>query len=154
MYYVITDTFYKRDVGGSCEVLIKPDLTVLETGKKGYYLGQPFMRAFITVLDYEKNTIGFANKKNNYGAEILGNLAPGPRRAYFKPIDEGKEDEELIPVDSTGRPIDNRIKPQPWKPDTTEASSSKSNPRTTLTLFIWFLVLGLSCTLCYSRYQK
>lgn len=125
MYYVIPEKYFTRDNNGSCEILIKPDLTVLESNMKGYYLGQPFLRAFITVFDYKKNTIGFANKRNNYGAEILGKNAPGPIRAYFKPIDEEKEDEELIPTDATGTPIDNKVQPKPWKPEETTSPAKK-----------------------------
>lgn len=36
----------------------------------GYILGTPFIQAFITVLDFEKNRVGFGTKINNHGAEI------------------------------------------------------------------------------------
>lgn len=41
----------------------------------GYILGTPFIRAFMIILDFHKNRIGFANKKRNYGAEITGDCA-------------------------------------------------------------------------------
>jgi len=56
----------------------------------------------MTIFNYDKNTIGFSNKIVNYGAEILGKNAPGPRRSYFHPIDEKEEDKDIIPVDNTG----------------------------------------------------
>ena len=43
----------------------------------GYILGTPFIRAFMIILDFHSNQIGFANKLKNYGAEITGEGAPG-----------------------------------------------------------------------------
>ena len=37
----------------------------------GYILGQPFLRAFMILLDFEANKIGLATKKRNFGAELL-----------------------------------------------------------------------------------
>ena len=77
--------------------------------KDEYILGQPFLRAFIVILDYEENTIGLANKINNNGAEILGEKAPGPHRKYYKirDFEKDEEDETFIPVDSNNIPTDN-----------------------------------------------
>lgn len=61
LYYNLPDTYYKRTEEGRCEILIRPNLNK-DGGVEGYELGQPFLRAFIIVLDYEDNTIGFANK--------------------------------------------------------------------------------------------
>ena len=49
----------------------------------GYILGQPFLRAFITVFNYQKNRIGIANKVHHFGAAILGKDAPGPQKPYY-----------------------------------------------------------------------
>jgi len=78
-------------------------------------LGQPFLRAFVVVLNYEKNTIGFANKQQSYGSEILGKNAPGPKRGYYEPKEyqDGDEDKDFIPVDESGIPTDDYV---PWKP--------------------------------------
>lgn len=46
-YYVIPDTYYMRTVDGRCEIQIKPNIN-----DDVYVLGQPFLRAFILVLDY------------------------------------------------------------------------------------------------------
>ena len=62
LYYVIPDTFYKRTIQGKCEILVQPNQQKSSESNNGYILGQPFLRAFITVFNYEKNTIGFANK--------------------------------------------------------------------------------------------
>jgi hypothetical protein len=79
-------------------------------------LGQPFLRAFVVVLNYEKNTIGFANKQSAYGSEILGKDAPGPKRSYYEPKeyqDDVNEGQDFIPVDETGQPTDDYV---PWSP--------------------------------------
>ena len=79
-------------------------------------MGQPFLRAFVVVLNYEKNTIGFANKQKSYGSEILGKDMPGPKRAYYQPKeyqDDKDEENDFIPVDDSGVPTDDYI---PWEP--------------------------------------
>ena len=78
-------------------------------------MGQPFLRAFVVVLNYEENTIGFANKQKSYGSEILGKNAPGPKRGYYEPKEyqDGDEDKDFIPVDESGVPTDDYV---PWKP--------------------------------------
>ena len=78
-------------------------------------MGQPFLRAYVVVLNYEKNTIGFANKIKNFGSEILGNGAPGPKRSYYEPKEYQDIDEEIdfIPVDDSGNPTDDY---RPWTP--------------------------------------
>ena len=43
----------------------------------GYILGTPFIRAFMVILDFHQNRIGFANKIRQYGAEITGDGSPG-----------------------------------------------------------------------------
>lgn len=43
----------------------------------GYILGTPFIRAFMVILDFHQNQIGFANKVRHFGAEITGEGAPG-----------------------------------------------------------------------------
>ena len=42
-----------------------------------FTLGNPFIRAFHQIFDYDDNKIGFANKVRNFGAEIVGDGAPG-----------------------------------------------------------------------------
>ena len=46
----------------------------------GYILGTPFIRAFMLILDFGTNKIGFANKIKNHGAEITGEGAPRDSR--------------------------------------------------------------------------
>jgi hypothetical protein len=61
MDYVIPQIYYARTIGQQCEILIKQNTEDGELSE-GYILGQPFLRAYVVVLNYEKNTIGFANK--------------------------------------------------------------------------------------------
>ena len=45
----------------------------------GYVLGLPFMQAFHVVFDYEKNRVGFGNKrKGRQGAFLYGIPDPKP----------------------------------------------------------------------------
>ena len=79
------------------------------------------------MLNYEKNTIGFANKINSYGAEILGKDAPGPKRGYYEPKEyQDGEDEEkdFIPVDDTGIPTDDYV---PWSPTQRKSDNDASH---------------------------
>ena len=106
----------------------------------------------MVVFNYDNNTIGFANKQRHFGAEILGSNAPGPRRSYFKPINEAEEDKDIIPVDDTGNPTDNYVPDQPWQPTPADTGSNRTNPKTTITIFIWSIVFLLIGFLCYLRY--
>jgi hypothetical protein len=69
--------YYTREVDGKCQLLIEMNQNHSDPN---YYLGGPFLRAFMVLLDMDKNRVGFANKVKNYGAEILGEGAPGPSR--------------------------------------------------------------------------
>ena len=84
MDYIIPSIYWARTINGQCEILFKLNTEKGELSE-GYILGQPFLRAYVVVLDYEKNTIGFANKIKSFGSEILGNGAPGPKRSYYEP---------------------------------------------------------------------
>lgn len=53
----------------------------------GYILGTPFIHAFMVVLDFENNRLGFANKIKGFGSEITGEGSPGPTRADVVPDD-------------------------------------------------------------------
>lgn len=108
----------------------------------------------MVIFNYDNNTIGFANKQRHFGAEILGQNAPGPRRPYFIPIDEAEEDKDFIDVDETGNPTDNWTPPQPWQPTPADTGSQRTIPKTTLTIVIWSIVLLFIGFLCYLRYQK
>jgi hypothetical protein len=114
MDYIIPPVYYSRTVDDShCEFLFAINNREEPETKDKYILGLPFLQAFMVVLDYEKNTIGLANKLNNLGAEILGADAPGPRRAYYTPrdFDEYERDETFIPVDEEGNAIDGWVRP-------------------------------------------
>ena len=114
MDYVIPPKYYTRDIEDKCEFLIAPNTNVDPEVRDKYILGQPFFRAFIVVFDYDDNSIGLANKIKNYGAEILGERAPGPRRKYYTPRDfeEEEREETFIPVDIEDNPTDNWHHPQ------------------------------------------
>ena len=72
---------------------------------KGYILGTPFIRAFMVILDFHQNRIGFANKVKNYGAEITG---PGA------PSGQSIQPDNPTPVDPNPvQPVD----PNPEQPD-------------------------------------
>jgi len=43
------------------------------------------MRAFHQIFNYEYNKIGFANKLRDFGAEIVGVGAPGPKQPWYNP---------------------------------------------------------------------
>ena len=53
------------------------------------------MRAFQNIFDFNKNQIGFGNKYNNYGSEIVGAGSPGGAKPWYTP---GKEDVKLHPT--------------------------------------------------------
>lgn len=67
---------------------------------RGYILGTPFIKAFMVILDFHNNRIGFANKIKNYGAEITGEGAP----KSTKIPDETKPDPQPTPEDP--EPVD------------------------------------------------
>ena len=61
--------YYTREVKGKCQLMIEMNQ---DHRDPNYYLGGPFLRAFMVLLDIDKNRIGFAKKVKNFGAEILG----------------------------------------------------------------------------------
>lgn len=113
MDYVIPPVYYSMTIDNQCEFLFAVNNHDETDLKDKYILGLPFLQAFIVVLDYEKNSIGLANKQNNLGAEILGANAPGPRRSYYtaRDFEEYERDETFIPVDVEGNPIDGWVRP-------------------------------------------
>ena len=123
---------------------------------EGYILGQPFLRAFVVVLNYEKNTIGFANKQKAYASEILGKDAPGPKRSYYEPKEyqEVDEDKDFIPVDETGQPTDDYV---PWSPKQRNTSEEAEHEKEMkiLNIGVWSLVIVLAvCLGCKYRKDK
>lgn len=92
--------YFTREIKGKCHLLIEKNS---DDQDANYYLGGPFLRAFMVLLDMDKNRVGFANKINNYGAEILGEGAPGPARPKNEHGLDRKEDPEDDDVhDNTG----------------------------------------------------
>jgi hypothetical protein len=88
--------------------------------------GTPFLRAFHIIVDYDDNRIGFANKRLNFGSEIVGERAPGNPRPWYR---FSKEDEPLkVPQ------LELKPDPTPLKNDTTApatpTSISTSKPST------------------------
>ena len=73
---------------------------------KGYILGTPFIRAFMIILDFHQNRIGFANKIKNYGAEITGEGAPSGPVIPPTPIDPVEPIDPVIPDVDPVEPID------------------------------------------------
>jgi hypothetical protein len=61
-----------------CRLLIRATETPAQI-----ILGTPFLRAFHTIVNYENNKIGFANKRKNFGSEIVGESAPGNPRPWY-----------------------------------------------------------------------
>jgi len=55
----------------------------------GYILGTPFLRAFLVLLDFKDNSIGFAVKMNHFGAFITDraedDIAPTLVRKRYDP---------------------------------------------------------------------
>lgn len=116
--FEIPPFLYTQTVDQRCEIMIEindetseklDDIETENDGKdyltsSGYILGTPFLRAFMILLDTERNKIGFANKINNFGAEILGEGAPGPARP--KNDHSEKHDDETIPDDNKPEIID------------------------------------------------
>lgn len=54
---------------------LKNDLITTNDGQEfestsSYILGAPFIQAFIVILEFENNRIGFANKIRNFGSKI------------------------------------------------------------------------------------
>jgi hypothetical protein len=152
MDYVIPSQYYSQTEDGQCHFLFEVNNDDQSDLKDKYIIGLPFLQAFIVVLDYEQNTVGFANKQNNLGAEILGAGAPGPNRDYYTPRDfeEYERDETFIPVDIDGNPTDGWVRPS----DTSKSSDYGLTPL--LTDVIWgFIVFMLIFLLCkYAKIQK
>jgi hypothetical protein len=108
------------------------------------------------VLNYEKNTVGFANKNNAYGAEILGKNAPGPKRSYYEPKEYEKDEDEtkdFIPVDDDGVPTDDYV---PWTPKQRSNAAAEVEHEKTMKMLnigVWSLVIVLAvCLGC--KYRK
>ena len=57
----------------------------------GYILGLPFVRSFMMFLDFERNTIGFATKLENYGAIITS------QKESSAPATSSASDSQLAP---------------------------------------------------------
>lgn len=82
MDFHIPQYFYTQDQGGKCQVMVEANQEsnserAVKTkdgedfvSSSGYILGTPFIQAFITVLDFENNRVGFGTKVYNHGAEI------------------------------------------------------------------------------------
>ena len=72
----------------------------------GYILGLPFVRSFMIFMDFDANQIGFATKKDNYGAFITSkredSAPPTPTADGDKKIDSDepfdKDHPEIKPV--------------------------------------------------------
>lgn len=153
MDYVIPPAYYTRTLETEeCEFLFSINNAEEPEIKDKYILGLPFLKAFVVVLDYEKNSIGLANKKNNLGAEILGANAPGPRRKYYTPRDfeEDEREETFIPVDGDGNPTDGWVRPA------AEPQSTDFKLTPLMTDIIWgFIVFMLIFLICkYAKLQK
>ena len=152
MDYVVPPVYYSQTVGGQCHFLFEVNDHEEVDLKDKYILGLPLLKAFIVVLDYEKNSIGLANKQNNLGAEILGANAPGPKRKYYTPRDfeEYERDETFIPVDIDGNPTDGWVRPSD------KSKSSEYGLTPLLTDVIWgFIVFMLIFLVCkYAKLQK
>lgn len=85
LYYRIPQIFYTETTQeGGCSFLFErndeyssdKDSIISDDGvadaasNNGYILGMPFVRAFMIYLDFDKNSVGFASKLENYGAII------------------------------------------------------------------------------------
>ena len=87
----------------------------------GYILGTPFLHAFMVILDFEQNRLGFSKKVRGYGSEITGEGAPGPVRT-----DKDPKEPETNPTDPATNPTDTDTNP-------TDTDSTPSDPDTTPT---------------------
>lgn len=108
--------YFTREIKGKCHLLLEKNS---DDQDPNFYLGGPFLRAFMVLLDMDKNRVGLANKNNNYGAEILGEGAPGPARPKNVHGLDRKEDPEDEDVhdntgDQTGTddPVDDTADPE------------------------------------------
>ena len=105
----IPPLYYSRKHGDGCIMLFEvnnedndiadPIRTLVDGNdyetNTGYIFGQPFLHAFMLMLDFEGNKVGLAVKKNNFGAVLTGPAAPGsdhyvpvkPDQDHNKPSD-------------------------------------------------------------------
>jgi len=113
MDYVIPSVYYTQTLNNECHFLFEVNNHEEPEIREKYILGLPFLKAFIVVFNYEKNSIGIANKVSNFGAEILGANAPGPRRWYyrFRDFDRDERGATFIPVDEEGKATDGWVRP-------------------------------------------
>ena len=118
----------------------------------GYLLGQPFLRAFTTILDFPNNSIGIANRPNNYGASIIGEYAPGPLRPYYI-ANEDKEtnDRDIVLVNPSGR-TKHTICPKPID-HPKDRPPNKNHLKLKFLIIIWLIVLIIAGIFCH-RYNK
>ena len=85
LYYRIPQIFYtEASSEGGCsflferndeyvkgkDTIVSDDQVADSDSNNGYILGLPFIRPFMMFLNFEDNTISFANKLDNYGAII------------------------------------------------------------------------------------
>lgn len=119
----IPPIYYSRKTGDDCLMLfevndedndladpIRTDVDGYDyETNTGYILGQPFLRAFMLLLDFEGNKIGLATKKKNFGAVLTGPAAPGSD--HYKPTPPIKPNDN--PKNTTDRPV---APPTPEKP--------------------------------------
>lgn len=136
----------------------------------GYILGMPFLRAFLILFDFEDNTVGFANKRNNFGAFITtkkeddiapyepyvpydqGDVIVKPGRDQESEGEDQRKDEPSKPGGdgaSTGAPTD----PDQPGSDTEENDKDEGDG-----LFVFILVISIVgftiCVLAYYCYNK
>lgn len=155
MDYVIPPSFYAAtSADGKCHFLFSINNHEEPELKDKYILGLPFLKAFIVVLDYERNSIGFANKVQNFGAEILGADAPGPKRKYYEIRDFEKDEssETFVPVDGKGNPTDG----YGWKRPTSGKWSPPLNVMKVFNNLIWGSIVSIIILLVikYAKLQK
>ena len=86
-----------NDIADPIETLV--DGNDYETNT-GYILGQPFLHAFMLMLDFEGNKLGLAVKKNNFGAVLTGPAAPGSD--HYVPDVKPSHNDHNKPID---RPV-------------------------------------------------
>lgn len=94
-----------------------------------YVLGMPALRAFHIMLDYSGNRVGFANKIRNFGAEIVGDNAPGNPRPWYKVgKEDGYQEPIVVPVDNntSTTPGDDGGKNSTTAPDSGTTNSSST----------------------------
>lgn len=126
--YRIPQIFYARTeekgLEKYCRLLIKPMDTPAHIT-----LGTPFLRAFHIIVNYENNKIGFANKRRNFGAEIVGQSAPGNPRPWYN---FGKEDAPAVIIKPDPVPV--KPSTDDTKPVTPVNPSSNTSSSTNTTI--------------------